>query len=225
MRRKPISIRSFDNPMLDATTIQDVGAFLFVAPIAGAAGLGRAVLGPRRRTLASRKPARGTEPLWLGVIGAAQLWALGVALDPTWFYVDLSLGNFPLSTLVQGLGLMLWILGAGLALCAFRTLGRFMMVSIQVSEGHRLIQEGPYAFVRHPTYTGVIIFVLGLALVFLSIPLLLAAVLVAGLARYRARIEEELLRSPEGFGAAYEAYMARTGRFLPRLRSTKGGQA
>lgn len=204
--------------MLDPGTVQLLGAFLFLAPAAGAALFGRSVLGPRGAARAERSPARGTEALWLGAIGVAQLWTLGAALVPTWFYTDPALGGFPDSTYVQILGLLLWFAAGGLALWSFRALGRFMTVSIRVSEGHRLVQEGPYAWIRHPTYTAVVALVVGLGLVFLDPVLWALAILLVFLARYRAGLEEDLLRSPEGFGPAYDAYMARTGRFLPRWR-------
>jgi protein-S-isoprenylcysteine O-methyltransferase Ste14 len=204
--------------MLDPGTARIVGVVLFLAPVAGAAAFGRSVMAPRGATLAERDPARGTEALWLGTIGVAQLWTLGVVLMPAWFYAWPSLGDFPGSTVVQILGILLWLLAGGLAIWSFRALGRFMTVSIRVMEGHRLVQEGPYARIRHPTYTAVVTLVIGLGLALLSPPLLVLALLLVFLVRYRARLEEDLLRSPQGFGPAYEAYMARTGRFLPRLR-------
>ncbi len=220
--RRPIRLRRFDEPMLDDRTVQIVGGLLFLAPIAGAAVLGRSALGPRGRIVAARHPARGTEVLWLGTIGVAQLWTLGVALMPAWFYAWPSVGDFADSATVQALGVLLWFLAGGLAVWSFRTLGRFMTVSIRIVEGHRLVQEGPYARIRHPTYTAIVTLVVGLGLVFLSPPLWALALLLALLARYRAGLEEELLRSPQGFGPAYEAYMARTGRFLPRVRRANG---
>ena len=57
---------------------------------------------------------------------------------------------------------------------------------------------------------------LGQTFFFLSLPLALLTLMLTGLAYDRARLEESLLRSPEAFGATYDLYMARTGRFLPR---------
>jgi protein-S-isoprenylcysteine O-methyltransferase Ste14 len=59
------------------------------------------------------------------------------------------------------------------------------------------------------------------ALLFLN--LLLAANFLATLtiATYRARQEEELLSSEDGFGSRYREYMERTGRFLPKLTRLK----
>jgi len=94
-----------------------------------------------------------------------------------------------------------------------------MTPAIQVQEGHQLLRTGPYRLIRHPVYTAIIAIALGQALLFLSAPAVLLALILFGLAEYRARLEEDLLRSPEAFGPTYDAYMTRTGRFLPRLRS------
>jgi len=79
------------------------------------------------------------------------------------------------------------------------------------------MQTGPFRYIRHPVYTAIVGAALGQTLLLLSLPLALLTLLLAGLALYRARAEEALLRSPKAFGATYDAYMARTGRFLPRL--------
>ncbi|HXC56011.1 MAG TPA: isoprenylcysteine carboxylmethyltransferase family protein [Rhizomicrobium sp.] len=87
------------------------------------------------------------------------------------------------------------------------------VVKIQAERGQRVIDTGPYAWVRHPMYTG------GL-LVFAGIPLLLGSLwglallplLLAGLV-VRTRIEERVLRAKL---AGYSAYAARVRwRFVP----------
>ncbi len=207
--------------MLDLTVARITAGLVFIAAVLGLALVGRSVISDRSRAprvLAAREPARFTEPAWLGLTLVVQLWSLGVILLPAWFYGWPSGGDLPYGAFVQGVGLGLWFLGGGLALWAGRTLGRFMTPAIQISEGQPLVQGGPYARMRHPTYTANMMVAFGLGLAFLSPPLLAVAVVLAALARYRAGLEETLLRSPEAFGAAYEAYMARTGRFLPRGR-------
>lgn len=204
--------------MLDVGTVRIAATALLVLAIVGIAVLARSVSRPQGKVVASRSPARGSEAAWLGATALAQGWTLGVLVLPAWFYAWPNPGNFPESTDVQILGPVLWLLGMGLAGWGTRTLGRYMTVSIQVTEGHRLIEEGPYAWVRHPIYTGNAAAALGLALLYLSPPLLALAVLLAALATYRGRLEDEFLRSPQAFGERYDAYVARTGRFLPRLR-------
>ena len=80
------------------------------------------------------------------------------------------------------------------------------------------MEAGPYRFVRHPIYTAIVMIAAGQSLLFLSLPVALLAALLLVLAVYRARLEEALLGSSAPLGAAYAAYIARTGRFLPRLR-------
>jgi protein-S-isoprenylcysteine O-methyltransferase Ste14 len=94
-----------------------------------------------------------------------------------------------------------------------------MTPAIQVAEGHQLVQVGPYRYIRHPAYTAIVSGAIGQSIVYLSPILALVALVLIGLAVYRAHLEEDLLGSPEGFGEAYSEYVTRTGRFLPRTRS------
>lgn len=204
--------------MLDAGTVRTIAVVLLLLMISGVAFLSRSVSRPRGKVRASRIPARGTEAAWVGATLLAQAWTLGVLVLPGWFYDWPSVGGFPGSTDVQILGPCLWLVGMGLVGWATRTLGRYMTVSIQVTEGQILVQAGPYARIRHPIYTGIVAAAVGLSLLFLSPPLLILAGFLAVLATYRVRIEDAFLRSPEAFGERYEAYAARTGRFLPRFR-------
>ena len=109
-------------------------------------------------------------------------------------------------------------MGGILALSAVRHLGKHFVVQIVVAQEHRLVTSGPYARIRHPAYTAAILLSIGAGLFFLNLVFLVNLVIVAGLAVYRARLEERLLSSPQGFGLQYRAYVARTGRFFPRLR-------
>ncbi len=206
--------------MLDAGTIRIVAGGLLFLIVVGGVVLSRSLLGPRGKVVASRAPRRGYEAAWLATTLVAHAWTLGVVLLPAWAYAFPLVPDFPESSAVQFLGLVLWFLGMGLAGWAVRTLGRFTTVEIQVAEGQRLVEEGPYARIRHPIYTANAIAVLGLALLFLSPVLLVLEVVIAILAMYRGRLEDEFLQSPQAFGEAYTAYARRTGRFLPRLRGS-----
>lgn len=204
--------------MLDAGTVRLVAGILLVLVFGGAAVLVRSVLGPRGRVVASRAPMRGSEAAWIATTVSAHAWILGVLVLPGWFYASPGVPDFPEASSVQLLGLGLWFLGMGLAGWAVRTLGRSMTVTIQVEEGQRLVQEGPYARVRHPIYTANVTAALGLALLFLSPSLMVLVVVIAGLAAYRGRLEDEFLCSPQAFGEKYAAYAGQTGRLLPRFR-------
>jgi protein-S-isoprenylcysteine O-methyltransferase Ste14 len=109
------------------------------------------------------------------------------------------------------------LLGAFLAAWAWRTLDRAATPYPRPREGGRLVETGPYEFVRHPIYSAGLLFFLGYALATSPAALLPLAAL-AVLWRNKAALEEELLaqRYPE-----YGEYRARVpGAFVPRPVAT-----
>src|SRR5918911_3403865 len=62
------------------------------------------------------------------------------------------------------LGVALILLGAALRLWSILTLGRFFTPNVTVSSGQRVVERGPYRFVRHPSYSGLLLIMLGLGL-------------------------------------------------------------
>jgi protein-S-isoprenylcysteine O-methyltransferase Ste14 len=83
-----------------------------------------------------------------------------------------------------------------------------------VAEGQVLVSRGPYAWVRHPTYLGVLLLWFGLAISFRSFPVLVTSVFYAAVYQRYARREEQMMSA--AFGDAYSRYCAQVGRFLPR---------
>jgi protein-S-isoprenylcysteine O-methyltransferase Ste14 len=110
------------------------------------------------------------------------------------------------------IGVALCALGVGLALWARVSLGTNWGMPMSRKENPELVTNGPYAFVRHPIYGGVIIGVLGSALA-QSVLWLLPLVLFGGYFIYSARREERLMT--EQFPQAYPAYRRRTKMFIP----------
>ncbi|PWN37594.1 uncharacterized protein FA14DRAFT_114386, partial [Meira miltonrushii] len=53
------------------------------------------------------------------------------------------------------------LLGGIFRVICFRTLGHFFTFDLSIREGHKVVQSGPYAYVRHPSYTAMIILTLG----------------------------------------------------------------
>jgi protein-S-isoprenylcysteine O-methyltransferase Ste14 len=207
--------------------LEIAAALTFVATVAVVlVGLGRRARPTRRvRVVAKREPPLWTEVLW--VLGAVEavFWPIGFFLLPQLAYHWPPFPDFPGSVGFQIAGVFLAVLGGLLFTSGARALGTQMTPAIQVQEGHRLLQEGPYRYIRHPVYTAILTIALGQTLLFLSPLAALLFVILLALAVYRARLEEELLRSPEAFGATYDAYIARTGRFLPRLRREPDSRA
>jgi len=171
------------------------------------------------RVVARREPGRGTEVAWIAGALVAALWPIGVLLAPAYAYGWPGLPDFPYSPGIQVGGWVVSLCGGLLFFASARALGRHMTPAIQLGEGHRLVQEGPYRYIRHPVYTAIVSGAIGESVAYLSPVLASLTLVLAGLAAYRARLEEDLLGSPEAFGEVYAQYRARTGRFLPRVRS------
>jgi protein-S-isoprenylcysteine O-methyltransferase Ste14 len=54
-------------------------------------------------------------------------------------------------------GLVALIAGIGLRWYSIRSLGRFFTMNVAVQAGHRVVRTGPYRWVRHPSYTGLLL--------------------------------------------------------------------
>jgi protein-S-isoprenylcysteine O-methyltransferase Ste14 len=111
------------------------------------------------------------------------------------------------------LGLTLLTLGGALRLGAVFVLGRRFTGLVAIQEGHRLQTTGLYRFVRHPSYTGALLFLAGYVLLFRC---WLGLLLVAGtfaLLISRMNAEEALLESE--FGEEYASYRRHTWRLVP----------
>lgn len=112
-------------------------------------------------------------------------------------------------------GLALTALGLGLTVWARRLLGGNWSGTVTVKQDHELIRSGPYRYVRHPIYSGLLLAFLGSAVARDDLRGV-AALLIVWLALWRKwRLEERFMR--ETFGPAYADYQARTPAVIPRV--------
>ena len=118
--------------------------------------------------------------------------------------------------LLAGLGIALIWAGIGLRLWAVRTLGRFFRVTVTVQDDHRLVDTGPYARLRNPSYTGAMITMAGIGLA-MGHWLSLAAMIVFPMLGFAWRIRVEEASLAARFGADYQAYRSRRWALLPPL--------
>jgi protein-S-isoprenylcysteine O-methyltransferase Ste14 len=120
---------------------------------------------------------------------------------------------------LRWLGASLGVAGILLGFWAYRTLGKAFTDTIEVKQPPTLVTSGPYHWIRHPMYVALFCirgaFFLVSANWFIGLVGLLEMTIVLG----RVRREEALLI--ERHGPQYQAYMARTGQFLPHLRGQK----
>ncbi|ACB95505.1 methyltransferase family protein [Beijerinckia indica] len=114
---------------------------------------------------------------------------------------------------LRWIGVFLFIGGGALRLWPVFVLGRRFSGLVAIQPGHELVTTGPYRYIRHPSYLGLLISALGWALAFRSgVGVLLVALLIPPLLA-RIHAEEKLLHSY--FGQDYASYCARTSRLIP----------
>ena len=145
------------------------------------------------------------------VIFGAVLLSFALALGAARLHAfDLSFGR----TQLFYLGLALMVAGLVFRAYAIRQLGRYFTPEVTIQPGQHVVDRGIYRFLRHPSYTGTLITILGFGLALtnaLSLAIMLA---LPGLAYgYRMRIEEAALS--EALGEEYREYMRRTKRLIP----------
>ena len=112
-------------------------------------------------------------------------------------------------------GLIITALGVAMAIYARLSLGSNWSGMVTLKAGHELIRNGLYSRIRHPIYTGILIAMLGTAMIrshlrgWIGLGIVLASFYV------KARREERFLQ--QEFGEAFDAHMRQTGMFLPKL--------
>ncbi len=110
------------------------------------------------------------------------------------------------------MGAILCAIGIVFAIWARRTIGRNWGMPMSLQEEHELVTTGPYAWVRHPIYTGILLAMIGTALVD-GVGAFLILVIFGVYFTYSATREEKLMLAQ--FPKQYPEYMARTKRLSP----------
>ncbi len=162
-------------------------------------------------------PTRAREPAARRLMYVLLLVAAIVALNSDAAIFKSAGRRFlPRSYWIASAGLLLTAAGIGFAIWARNHIGKFWTAGVAVREGHQLIRTGPYARIRHPIYTGILIAVAGTAMAVGTYSALVAFALVLLGLSYKARREEALLARE--FGRAFDDHRRSTGFFLPRSR-------
>ncbi|MGH9773783.1 MAG: methyltransferase family protein [Candidatus Acidiferrales bacterium] len=121
----------------------------------------------------------------------------------------------PEIAVILAAGVALTYAGMILTLWARYCLGKFWNASVSLQQGHELIRSGPYARLRHPIYSGILLALVGMALAIGKWRALAAFALVLIGFTWKARTEESALARE--FGERYAAYRQQTGFLLPHL--------
>jgi protein-S-isoprenylcysteine O-methyltransferase Ste14 len=162
-----------------------------------------------------RKPARTESPASRAIHMGLLAFAFLTLFSPMLRFGFLGTRVIPESVALEWVGVGMTCAGLLFSVWARVHLGRFWSGEVQIKEGHRLIQSGPYAFVRNPIYTGFLLAIVGSALTLGEArgAVIIAATLTA-FAR-KIRMEEKMLGAE--FGAEFLAYRAKTKALIPFL--------
>jgi protein-S-isoprenylcysteine O-methyltransferase Ste14 len=126
----------------------------------------------------------------------------------------LGIGRLPGILLYIGIGMI--ISGLLLRQIAISALGIFFAPTVRIIKNHKIITNGPYRYIRHPSYTGALLFLFGMAIASRYLEaILITLVLTVPAYLYRIRIEERSLISHAG--GSYIRYMGSTKMLIPYL--------
>jgi protein-S-isoprenylcysteine O-methyltransferase Ste14 len=145
----------------------------------------------------------------LVLIGVALIFNFGNWLVRGWLAVRV----VPESTPVVVTGAILTVAGMLFSVWARLTLGRNWSGLVTIKQDHELIQRGPYQIVRHPIYTGMLVGMLGTAIIY-GIARCFVGVPLVGLAFWlKMQIEERFM--VQQFGAQYVHYRQQVRALIP----------
>jgi protein-S-isoprenylcysteine O-methyltransferase Ste14 len=153
----------------------------------------------------------GSRLLHIGPLMVAG-WLLAVRTDAL---PGLDLRFIPLSVALFWVGWVLACSGLAFTIWARQHLGANWSGTVTVKSGHELITTGPYALVRHPIYTGLLLGFAGSALAVGEWRGILAVAIVTVALWRKLRIEERRMR--QQFGDAYGTYQRRVSALIPFL--------
>lgn len=158
------------------------------------------IAGDRRQDRASGPVLIGFLLLavWLGSMLASAVPAAAIAVGRPVIFV---------------LGLVLALAGIAFRQYAIASLGRFFTMRVITRPDQTVVESGPYRYVRHPSYSGSLLTVLGVLLCSTNWLSLACFVLALPGFLYRIRVEEKALL--DALGEPYRAYMGRTKRLVP----------
>lgn len=164
----------------------------------------------------SPKTTQRVEPAASRILRALTFVIVIVLLSTTriplpWLYRQL----WPSGLFSFWIGAAVMVAGLLFAVWARQHLGSNWSRSVTIKLDHELITTGPYALVRHPIYTGILIGFLGTAIALSQIRGLIALVLIFVVFWAKLRLEEAWMRSQ--FGETYAAYAHQTATLVPFL--------
>ena len=167
----------------------------------------------RGRSATGQKQDRSTVGMIWVVIASSITAGIFVARSRS-LRVVLWMFELPESVWIPVLAVALFALGLAVRWWAIVTLGRFFTVDVTIEKDHELVERGPFRWVRHPSYTGVLLAFVGWALTLRNwVAILVVLVPIFAAFLRRMRVEEQALT--QALGDRYRDYIRRTKRLVP----------
>lgn len=137
-------------------------------------------------------------------------WLVVYTISPAWIKVL----SVPFPHWLRWTGFPLGLASLGVWWWTQVALGKEWSPQLQLRDKHHLVTTGPYSHIRHPLYSAMFGYGIGLALVTANwVFIVFALVMIANMV---ARVPKEEQMMIEKFGEEYKTYMQRTGRFFPK---------
>ena len=156
----------------------------------------------------AQKADRGSKSIVIAAVN------LGVCLG---FLAAFEVPSFSLEAhwkAVFSLGIAVWLGGILFRLVSIRILGHSFTYDVATSKDQQIVERGPYRWLRHPSYLGSLLAMIGFGMTLTNwLAMLLPVCCVATAYAYRIPIEEQAL--VRGLGSDYSDYMRRTWRLIP----------
>jgi protein-S-isoprenylcysteine O-methyltransferase Ste14 len=130
---------------------------------------------------------------------------------------SMSWASVPLPLWMRWTGIAALLMNIAFLWWTMHSLGRNLTDTVVTRRNHQLVTHGPYRWIRHPFYDSIAFMMLGLTLAAANWFMFAAGLVFMSLMVLRTGREEDRLVAR--FGDAYRSYMARTGRFLPKVRA------
>jgi protein-S-isoprenylcysteine O-methyltransferase Ste14 len=148
---------------------------------------------------------------WIPLVVAFGLLGPGDWFGHTW----LREGIVPHTVPVFAVSLVIVVVGVSLAIWSRVLLGRNWSSVVQIKRGHELVEAGPYRYIRHPIYTGILIAFIGTAAKEGDVRGIVAILILFASFWRKLRMEERMLG--ETFGETYASYKRRTKALIPGI--------
>jgi len=163
---------------------------------------------PRLIAPSGQKPTDRGDKGSFTMISIATLLGTAAGILLRFVNIGVFIGTF------QWVGITVTIAGLALREWALIKLGRFFSRTVQIETEHKIIKDGPYKWIRHPAYTGMLLIYTGFILsIGTWLGALVTSIIISTSLFYRIGVEERVLL--DTFGDEYREYTSNTWRLFP----------